>query len=216
MFTGLVEEIGTIHSFKRRGEYQQMEITGRKVLDGTRPGDSIAVDGVCQTVTEIRKGSFLVDVLSATLKKTTFGQFRLGRRVNLERAMSLGDRLGGHLVQGHIDAAGRVTEVRREEKNVFFSLDLPQKLVPLCVAEGSIAIDGVSLTIAEIAGPCITVNVIPLTWEKTVLSDRKAGDGVNIEADIIGRYVARMLGYFSSREQKPGLSRERLESLGYT
>jgi len=216
MFTGLVEEIGTLRSLRRQGEYQHMEIACGKVLEGSAVGDSISLDGVCQTVTEIRNGSFCVEALAATLEKTTLGLFRQGRRVNLERAMALGDRLGGHIVQGHIDAVGRVTDLRVEDKNVLLSVRLPDALLPYCVAEGSIALDGVSLTIAGISGSEIRVNVIPLTWRETVLSDRKTGDLVNIEVDIIGRYVARMLG-FSGDGTKPraGLSRERLESLGY-
>ncbi|WP_319415883.1 riboflavin synthase [Marispirochaeta aestuarii] len=216
MFTGLVEEIGTVRSLRRQGEYQHMEIACAKVLEGSAVGDSISLDGVCQTVTAIRDGAFCVEALAATLKKTTLGHFRQGRRVNLERAMSLGDRLGGHLVQGHIDAVGRLAELRIEDKNVFLSVKLPDELLPLCVAEGSIALDGVSLTIAGISGSRVRVNVIPLTWRETVLSERKTGDGINIEVDIIGRYVARMLEFSGDGTKTgAGLSRARLESLGY-
>lgn len=194
MFTGLVEEIGTVRAVRREGDYQRIEIDAATVTADTAPGDSISIDGACQTVTAVRPGSFAVDTLAMTLGKTTLGEYRAGRRVNLERAVTPSTRLGGHFVQGHVDGTGRIHDVRRDGRNVFLTLELPRELLVYCVAEGSIAVEGVSLTIAELRGSLITINVIPVTWSATTLADRSGGDRVNLEVDIIGRYVARMLG----------------------
>ena len=194
MFTGLVEEIGTVTSIWKHSDYQLLEIRADHVLKDTAVGDSISIDGVCQTVTHLYGNRFLVEVLAVSLAKTTFGTFRSGRRVNLERSVTLSTRLGGHLVQGHVDATAAVVSLSRNQKNGYLTVELPPELETYCVREGSIAIDGVSLTIAQLRGTLVTVNIIPLTWERTVLSERRIGDRANIEVDIIGRYVARMLG----------------------
>ncbi|TVR69915.1 MAG: riboflavin synthase [Spirochaetaceae bacterium] len=208
MFTGLIEEIGTVAAIRRRGRYQQMEIQAEHVLTGTERGDSIAIDGVCQTVTTLDARHFTVDTLAASLHKTTLGEYRPGCRVNLERAVTPTTRMGGHFVQGHVDGVARVLSVRREEQNVFLSVEVPADLAIYCVAEGSVALDGVSLTIAELRDGRITLNIIPLTWEQTVLRDRTPGDRLNLEVDIIGRYVARMMGVGA-------LTAEKLAKWGY-
>jgi riboflavin synthase len=222
MFTGLVEEVGTVRGVRRSGSYQILRVAATTVLEGTRLGDSISIDGACQTVTDLTGESFTVETLAASLDKTTLGAYRPGRRVNLERALTPSSRLGGHFVQGHIDGTGEVTEVREEGRNIFFSVDLGEELSRFCVGEGSIAIDGVSLTIAALKGREATVNVIPATWRETALADRSPGDRVNIEVDILGRYVARMLGLSAlgstSTETPRGngaLTAERLQALGY-
>ncbi|MFW6339162.1 MAG: riboflavin synthase [Alkalispirochaetaceae bacterium] len=217
MFTGLVEEIGTIRSVRRSGAYQLLEVAASTVLEGTRVGDSISVDGACQTVTELKAHAFLVETLSASLDKTTLGEYRAGRRVNLERALTLAGRLGGHFVQGHVDGTGTVTEVTEEGRNVFFSVELGVELAAYCVSEGSIAFDGVSLTIAELKNGVATVNVIPATWRETALRERRKGDRVNVEVDILGRYVAKMLGIErnGAAAGRSGLTAERLQAMGY-
>jgi riboflavin synthase len=220
MFTGLVEEVGTVAALRRDGQYQLMTIRANTVLQGTRNGDSISIDGACQTVTAMTADSFTVETLAASLEKTTLGSYRVGRKVHLERALTPDRRLGGHFVQGHIDGTAQVRQVREEGKNVFFTVTVPEELLPYCVSEGSIAIDGVSLTIAALAGRELSVNVIPATWNETVLRNRKTGDAVNIEVDILGRYVARMLGFAASAgtagtHGQNGLTAERLAALGY-
>ncbi len=217
MFTGLVEEIGTVRNVRRSGSYQLLEIAASEVLDGTRLGDSISIDGACQTVTELKNDAFLVETLSSSLEKTTLGEYRPGRRVNLERALTPGSRLGGHFVQGHVDGTAGVWEIREEGPNVFFSVELGADLAAYCVSEGSIAIDGVSLTIADLDETVATINVIPATWRETALGDRKKGDRVNVEVDILGRYVAKMLGLGADRQKSAGnpLTAERLLALGY-
>ncbi len=209
MFTGLVEEIGTVASVRRNGAHQVLEIEAGRVLEDSAVGDSIAVNGVCQTVTALDGGRFSVDTLSASLEKTTLGTLRSGNRVNLERALRASARLGGHIVQGHVDATGRVGAVREGGSNVFLTVEVPHDLLRYCIREGSIAVDGVSLTIADLHASSVTINVIPVTWRDTVLSDRRPGDVVNLEVDVLARYVERLM-----TAPQP-LSEERLREMGY-
>lgn len=216
MFTGLVEEVGTVRRVRRTGKYQTVEIAASTVLQETRLGDSIAIDGACQTVTDLASDYFAVETLAVSLEKTTLGEYRPGRRVNLERALTPRSRLGGHFVQGHVDAVATVADVREERENVYFTVALPEELLPYCVSEGSITVDGVSLTIADLSGEEAMINVIPSTWRDTVLRERRPGAKVNIEVDIIGRYVARFLGYDAAPAgPQGGLTAEKLKSLGY-
>ncbi|POR01307.1 riboflavin synthase subunit alpha [Alkalispirochaeta sphaeroplastigenens] len=211
MFTGLVEETGQVCQVVRRGDYQRLQVRASAVLQGMARGDSIAVNGVCQTVTDLEGDTFTVETLKVSLDKTTLGTLGPGHRVNLERALSLSSRLGGHLVQGHVDGTAWVLESRVSGPNGFLRAGLAPDLLRYCVREGSVTIDGVSLTIAGLDQESLTVNLIPLTRETTVLGDRRAGDLVNIEVDIIGRYVERLLGGVSPG----GISRDRLAAWGF-
>lgn len=211
MFTGLVEEIGSVRSIRRQGRSAVLEIGARTVLEDTRLGDSIAINGACQTVTEMGPGWFRVDSLAATLEKTTLGALRSGSRVNLERSVTPSTRMGGHFVQGHVDGTGRVLQVREDGRNVFVRVRVPEDLERYLIREGSIAIDGVSLTIAELSGTDLEINVIPATWATTCLVDRREGDAVNVEVDVLARYVERMLPV----RDAPELTYERLRALGY-
>lgn len=220
MFTGLVEEIGAVRSVQARSRMRVLTITAERVITDTRVGDSIAVDGVCQTVTAIGDNWFSVETLAASLDKTNLGDLRSGRRVNLERALLPTTRLGGHFVQGHVDGTATVERIDEEGANVFFSVRLPENLLRYCIREGSIAIDGVSLTIAELRDPIVTINVIPTTWNDTALADRRPGDRVNIEVDVLARYVARMMERpgevrTPSPEPHPGITEARLREMGY-
>ncbi len=211
MFTGLVEEIGTVAAVQRRGQYQVLTVNATTVLSGTALGDSISIDGVCQTVTTRTEHAFSVETLEVSLQKTTLGSLRPGDRVNLERSVTPATRLGGHLVQGHVDGIAVVRSARQDGANGYLELDLPPELLRYCVSEGSIAVNGVSLTIAALQDPRITINVIPTTWNATTLGQCAAGDQVNIEVDIIGRYVERLLQVRST----PQLTEARLRELGY-
>ncbi|MEX0741747.1 MAG: riboflavin synthase [Phycisphaeraceae bacterium] len=224
MFTGLVEEIGAVRAVRGGGAYQTIQIAAASVLEDTREGDSISIDGACQSVTRIGSGAFEVETLAVSLEKTTLGRYRPGRRVNLERSLTPETRMGGHIVQGHVDGVGTVAAVREDGKNVYFSVVVPADLSRYCISEGSIAIDGASLTIADLtdngsSGSTITVNVIPATWRGTVLSDRVAGDAVNLEVDVLARYVERLLsstpGSAGTGLTTAGLTEERLRGLGY-
>ena len=194
MFTGLVEEIGTVRSTARRAAYLRLFVECTSILDDLREGDSVSINGACQTAVAVHKDGFAVDSLAETLKKTTFGRLSVGSRVNLERALRVGDRLGGHMVQGHVDGLGTVEEVRLAGANVYLAVGLSGELHRYCIAEGSIAIDGVSLTIAELSATGVRVNIIPETWRRTALREVKEGDAVNIEVDVLARYVERLLG----------------------
>jgi riboflavin synthase len=211
MFTGIVEEVGTVRSAVRQGGKARIVVEARTVLEGTRSGDSINIDGVCQTVAELGPGVFAVDTLAESLKKTTLGSLTPGAKVNLERALRADSRLGGHIVQGHISAAVPVRDLRSTNNNVYLSVEVPEDLMRYCVREGSIALDGISLTVAEIAGNRITVNIIPVTIEHTALKYKKAGDRINLETDIIGRYVERLLAPYGDGALTP----ERMKDLGY-
>jgi riboflavin synthase len=220
MFTGIIEEVGIVRSLKRKGSgWVQLEVEGKVVLEGSRIGDSVAIDGVCQTIQGMGPRTFRVDTLAESLKKTTLGNLSPGARVNLERALRFDGRLGGHFVQGHVSGVGRIRTIKREKNNVYVSLLLSPDLLRYCVPEGSIALDGISLTLASVTDREITVNLIPVTLEQTTWGGKKEGDSVNVETDIIGRYVERFL--FKKKEsgsQNPepvesGLTWEALQQL---
>jgi len=218
MFTGIIEEVGVVAAVNRESGRARLVVRAGKVLEGTRYGDSINIEGVCQTVAEIGDGSFTVFTLAESLKKTTLGELRVGSCVNLERAMTPNSRMGGHMVQGHVSTTVPIRELSRTGSNVYLSVELPEEFIRLCVPEGSVALDGMSLTIAKISGSLITVNIIPVTYEGTTLQYKKVGDKMNLETDIIGRYVERYLAPFVSQSQggeRKSLSEERLRELGY-
>ena len=218
MFTGIIEEVGVVAALYRESDRARLVISAKKILSETKYGDSINVEGVCQTVAEPGDNSFTVFTLAESLKKTTLGELRAGSRVNLERAMRPDSRMGGHMVQGHVSAAVPIRELSRTGGNVYLTVEIPDEYLRLCVPEGSVALDGISLTVAKISGSLITVNVIPVTFEGTTLKYKKPGDKMNLETDIIGRYVERYLAPFiagSGVKESGSLSVERLRELGY-
>lgn len=191
MFTGIIEETGTIR--KIVGQSGSIEIKANKVLSGTQLGDSIAVNGVCLTVTAIGHDGFTADVMAETLRRTNLGRLTIGSSVNLERAMASGDRFGGHIVSGHIDGTGTIQSLQREGNAVWVTIAAPASILRLIVMKGSIAIDGISLTVAYVDESVFKVSIIPHTGEETTLLTRKPGDIVNLENDIVGKYVERLL-----------------------
>ncbi|MDR0526810.1 MAG: riboflavin synthase [Spirochaetaceae bacterium] len=193
MFTGIVEETGEIASFERHGNAARLVVRAKKALEGTVEGDSISIDGVCQTVVEFNSNSFSVDVLAESLKKTTLGLMRKGQRVNLERALASSARFGGHIVQGHVHCVVPIRSLREEGANAYLCVEVPQSHLKYCVAEGSIALDGMSLTIARLEGALVTINIIPATMRKTSLGTKKTGGVMNLETDIVARYVERFV-----------------------
>jgi riboflavin synthase len=193
MFTGLIEEVGFVQRLERRGEGGRLSIQARRVLDGTALGDSIAVSGACLTVVDLRKDGFTVDCMPETLVHTTLQHAGPGSLVNLERSLTLGGRLGGHLVLGHVDAVAEVLGILRREVAWEIRFSLPES-VHACVApKGSIAVDGISLTVMRVEGDAFEVGIIPHTLEQTTLGTVKAGMRVNLEADVLARYVQRAL-----------------------
>ena len=216
MFTGIVEETGTVAAVARETGRARITIKASVVLEGTRQGDSINVDGVCQTVSETGRGTFSVFTLAESLKKTTLGDLAPGDSVNLERAVRADTRMGGHMVQGHISCSVPIRELSSGGGNVYLVVEVPEEPLRCCVPEGSIALHGISLTIARISAGLLTVNIIPATFERTNLSRKKTGDRINLETDIIGRYVERLLApYGKSERLTGGLSAERMKELGY-
>jgi len=198
MFTGIVEEVGTVCASSRQGELQRVAIEATKVLQGTRVGDSIAVSGVCLTVVELQPGSFWVELARETLRRTA-PRWEVGQRVNLERALALGRRLGGHLVTGHVDGQARVLRVQRVMGAWDVWLEAPPTLAHYIAIKGSVALDGVSLTVAGVEENRFWVTLIPHTLEQTTLQTLSEGDQVNLEVDLLARYLERLLGFAGGR-----------------
>lgn len=192
MFTGIIETLGTVTGIDDRGDSSRLTVHG-DITDGTKVGDSIAVNGVCLTATSVDSAGFTADVMAETLRRSTLGALAPGDPVNLERAATATTRLGGHLVQGHVDGVGQLTG--RHPAGAFdeISLALPRDLLPYVVEKGSIAIDGVSLTVMGVDGDEITIGLIPETLHRTTLGRRAVGETVNIEVDVIAKYVERLL-----------------------
>lgn len=193
MFTGIVEELGTVKQVVSGSAWGQIEIAGRKVLEGTKLGDSIAVNGVCLTVTNLRGDSFTADVMAETMRRSNLGSLKKGDQVNLERAMAADGRFGGHMVSGHIDGTGVISRMKQEGNAVWVTVDTPEELMRLIVEKGSIAIDGISLTVAREMPGAFQVSIIPHTGEETTLLRKKPGAVVNLENDIIGKYVEKLM-----------------------
>ena len=196
MFSGIVEEVGIVESATRFGDGGvEIVVAAEKVLEDLKPSDSINLDGACQTVTELKVGGFKVQAIRTTLSRTTLGAFSRGRRVNLERPIAAAERFGGHLVQGHVDGVGGVTKVRRQGEVVLVRFSLPETVRPFTILHGSIALDGVSLTINALPGHgTAEVALIPYTYGHTNLARLASGERVNLEADMIGKYVAKVRG----------------------
>lgn len=190
MFTGLIEAVGRIDDLEAVAGAVRLRI-GTTLAVEIRPGDSVAVDGVCLTATVVENGKVLADVGPETLRVTTLGSMRTGQLVNLERAMRADARFGGHFVQGHVDGTGLVTAVRNEAGSHWVSISFDEALAAYCIPKGSIAVDGVSLTIAALRDHEFDVMIIPFTWQHTNVHTRRPGDRVNLECDIVGKYVAR-------------------------
>jgi riboflavin synthase len=195
MFTGIIQTVGRIARIERRGGDVRLTVdTATLDMSDVALGDSIAVGGVCLTAVELGAQSFAADVSNETLSLTSFGQLGPGSRVNLEKALRLADRLGGHMVSGHVDGLGKVVSITSDGRSQRWTFEVPPNLTRYIAAKGSICIDGTSLTVNEVSGSRFGVNLIPHTVEHTTFADRKAGDAVNLEVDVVARYVERLLG----------------------
>lgn len=193
MFTGIIEEVGTVRRVSTGAAYGTIDIQASTVLEGTKLGDSIAVNGVCLTVTSLSSDGFTADVMAETMRRSALGQLRSGSKVDLERAMAADGRFGGHIVSGHIDGVGTIREMKHEGNAVWVTITASAAILRGIVEKGSIAIDGISLTVAAVDDTSFSVSVIPHTGAQTILLDKKPGDPVNLENDIIGKYVQRFL-----------------------
>lgn len=201
MFTGLIEEIGRIRSVRKQGQAMVMAIEAPRILKDAKLGDSIAVNGVCLTITHFHGSHFTVDVMPETYRHTALKYLSSGSKVNLERAMALNGRFGGHLVQGHVDTPGKIVARQPEENAVVFSIEPEDKAIfKFVIPRGSITLDGISLTVVRVEGQCFSVSIIPHTLAQTTLADKQPGDWINIEADLLGKYVDRLLAYRFAQE----------------
>ena len=193
MFTGIVEETGTLRSLSRGQKSCVIHIQCSTVLEDTKIGDSIAVNGICLTVTGMESGGFTADVMNETLSRSSLGQTSPGDPVNLERAMAANGRFGGHIMSGHIDGTGVIRDIRSDDNAVWYTVEAPPEILRYVVEKGSIAIDGISLTVARVDDRSFQVSVIPHTRAVTALSSRRVGSPVNLENDIVGKYVEKMM-----------------------
>lgn len=215
MFTGIVEEMGTIQKIERGSQSAVLSIRCEKVLEGTQIGDSIAVNGVCLTVTSLRSDGYNADVMAETMNRSSLGLLQPGSRVNLERAMPADGRFGGHIVAGHVDGTGTIVKIEKDETAVWYRIEAAPEVLRYIVEKGSITIDGISLTVAMVSDTDFQVSIIPHTQANTVLSDRKTGDVVNLETDIIGKYVEKLLQPQKTPEKESKITLEFLAENGF-
>ncbi len=214
MFTGLIEDVGKVLKIARSGASARLEVSSSFPADEVRLGDSIAVNGACLTVVESSPSMTAFDVSPETIDRTAFRRLRPGHRVNLERALKLGDRLGGHIVSGHVDCVASIVSVREISGNYVYEYRIPNEFARYIIEKGSVAIDGISLTVNSVSEDGFSVNIIPHTVRMTTLQYRKPGDEVNIETDILGKYVERLLtGQVSN--MKSGVTMELLAKNGF-
>lgn len=207
MFTGIIEEVGTIRQIRKGNVSGSLTIGAKTIMEDMKPGDSIAVNGICLTVCGRSRESFTVDVMHETFERSAVSAFRIGTHVNLERAMAAGGRFGGHIVSGHIDGTGRIVGIRKDENAVWYEIAAPASLMRYIVEKGSVAVDGVSLTVAAVLRDGFRVSVIPHTRAATTMEERKAGDPVNLENDCIAKYVEKLLGGAAGSGGEQGGSR---------
>ncbi len=214
MFTGIIEETGTIKNIIPIAGGKRIKISARKILDDISVNDSVCVNGVCLTVTNLEEDGFWVDAVGATLDKTTFNEIKISEPVNLERSLRVGDRLGGHFVQGHVNGVGILKRITKLGDNFLLSIDIPKELERYLIKEGSIAVDGISLTIADLNGSVIDISLIPHTWNNTTIRFKREGDKVNIETDVMAKYVEQLIKPVTSNKTST-LTEEQLRKSGY-
>lgn len=215
MFTGLITEVGKIKKIIKRGDGLQIRIEAQKSSKELKLGDSIAINGVCQTAIKVGSNYFEIQSVEETLKKTTIGLFKEGEEVNIELAMKVADRFGGHIVQGHVDCVGTVKEIKKLTTSWLFKFRIPDEFIPMVTKIGSIALDGISLTIADVNKNIVITSIIPYTMENTILKNKKVNSYVNIEFDILGKYVINYLDFIFREQNKNKLSIERIKELGF-
>lgn len=215
MFTGIIEEIGVIKKITKGVNSEKLLIQCNKVLEETKLGDSICTNGVCLTVTDINDHSFQADVMTETLLRSNLGNLTLGSEVNLERALTLSSRLGGHIVSGHIDGVGKIVSLKRIDNSIEVSIEAKLSILKYIIEKGSITIDGISLTVTYVDNKAFKVCIIPHTGENTILLKKKVGESVNLECDILGKYVERLLRFKEEEKKKSNISEDFLRENGF-
>lgn len=215
MFTGIITEIGKVESIQRKGKGVVLQINAPASSKELKIDDSVSINGACQTVVAKSKNSFEVVAVEETLKKTTIGNLKSGEQVNLELAMRLSDRLGGHLVLGHIDCVGKIKTIEQRTVSLLLTVVFPKEFMKYVIPVGSVAIDGVSLTVADVGENSLNVSIIPHTMENTIFRNKKINDIVNIEFDVLGKYVETILTKTQKEDGKEKLTVKKLRLLGY-
>jgi riboflavin synthase len=215
MFTGIIEEIGVVDRIMQQGEAIQLTLQASKILDDVKLGDSISVNGVCLTVTSFDKQKFSVDIMPETVRATSLQLLRKGSYVNLERAMAAGGRFGGHFVSGHVDGIGTIVKKQRVSNAVYYEIEMPENLRRFVLLKGSICVDGTSLTVFGTTDKTLTISLIPHTLSETVLGSKDAGDIVNLECDMLAKYIEQFVNSREKRAQKSNLSEGFLREHGY-
>lgn len=214
MFTGIVEELGKIRSIKKNGNSAVLTIDAKKVLEDVKLGDSIAVNGVCLTVTNFTSDYFEADVMHETVDRSGFYTMGAGARVNLERAMAAGDRFGGHIVSGHVDGQGKIVSITKDSNAIWYRVECSKSLLRYIAEKGSIAMDGISLTVAKVDNESFSISAIPHSVANTNLTDKKVGSQVNLETDILAKYIERLMLPIE-KEETSGITMEMLSKYGY-
>lgn len=215
MFTGIVEEVGAVERIEKGRHSAVLAISARRILEDLKIGDSVAVNGVCLTVTSLGAQGFTADVMHETLNRSSLAQLKSGSHVNLERAMPADGRFGGHIVAGHVDGMGRIIQIERDDTAIWYTIQADPAILRYIVEKGSITIDGVSLTVAKVAADSFAISAIPHTVQNTILSERRKGDLVNLENDMIGKYVEKLLNPAPAQRQESRLTRDFLSACGY-
>lgn len=220
MFTGIIEEVGRVSAIERRGAGSRIRISAQKVLEGTQVGDSIATNGVCLTVSALMDGAFAADVMPETILRTSFAGLRPCSSVNLERAAVVGGRIGGHIVSGHIDGVGTIASIKEDSDAVRLSVDVSSVIADGIVEKGSVALEGISLTVTDISPHAFGVSLIPHTFANTSLGTKRVGDAVNVECDVLGKYVFRAVGLLTEQDgnapsAQSGLTLQALQEMGF-
>ena len=215
MFTGIVEEVGTVWEIRRGRASAVLTIRAELVLADMKIGDSIAVNGICLTVVSFSSGMFSADVMHETLNRSSLASLTRGSHVNLERAMPADGRFGGHIVAGHVDGVGTIVRIRRDDTAVWYTVQAGEERMRYIVEKGSVAIDGISLTVAETGSDWFSVSTIPHTVRETVLSEKREGDSVNLETDVVGKYVEKLLGSVPGERKEKALTRDFLARCGF-
>ncbi|MFW5789647.1 MAG: riboflavin synthase [Bacillota bacterium] len=220
MFTGIIREIGTLQAINKGGNSFQLDIKAERVVKSAGKGDSIAVNGVCLTVVAFTSSGFKADVMPETLRKSNLGDLKPGNLVNLEPSLGVNDLLDGHIVTGHIDGTGQLLKIKPEKNARVLSIDYPKELGKYIVAKGSIAVNGVSLTVVEVDDKSFKVSLIPESWSETTFYQSKIGDTINLETDILGKYIVNTTENYlnnagENREKSGSLTKEKLQKYGY-
>lgn len=215
MFTGIIEEIGIIKEIRKGAKSSVLTIQGGIIFDDLHLGDSVAVNGVCLTTSCCSKDTFRADVMHETLNRSSLGSLKTGSPVNLERAIPANGRFGGHIVSGHIDGVGVIAKIRKDDNAILYTISADEKILRYIVEKGSIAVDGISLTVVTVTAASFCVSVIPHTVKSTILSRKAVGDTVNLENDLVGKYIEKLLGIVQGQRTESTITKELLTKFGY-